>query len=97
MYPKDFIYVSPIECKTIGGGNPPIRNALCVFPFKHDGYTFEGCTTYGYDSAWCATEVDSEGEMIKGKWGICRPGCPVKSRDCLKYLVLIYERIGITN
>ena len=27
-------------------------------------------------NVWCATEVDSNGDVIRGSWADCRPGCP---------------------
>lgn len=54
-----------------------------MFPFTFQGKTFTSCeldrgsrqelTRPGL--RWCATEVDSEGEMVQGKWEYCHAGC----------------------
>ena len=53
----------------------------CHFPFKYQGSTFWACTEYGWGCGapgdlckgypWCATKVDNNGVMVKGKWGYC--------------------------
>lgn len=32
--------------------------------------------------AWCATEVDSKGVAVPGKWDDCRRGCPGMKFPC---------------
>ena len=74
----------------------------CIFPFKYKGITYQTCTfVRRYDSKskaidpdepWCATEVDSNGEMSEGKWGICdvniasvtktKSSCPIPPLTC---------------
>jgi len=38
------------------------------------------CTNVGSENgaAWCATEVDSEGVVVKNTWEDCQAGCPVE-------------------
>merc|ERR1712110_1221620 len=48
-------------------------NKLCVFPFYYDGDKYNSCTTKGdsWGRLWCATETDSKGNFISGKWDMC--------------------------
>ena len=49
----------------------------CIFPFKFKGKTYASCTKdhTTNNKAWCATEVDSTGTVIDGKWGDCDSSC----------------------
>jgi len=50
----------------------------CIFPFKFKGKTFTKCEQDKNSQkalTWCATEVDSQGEMVQGKWEYCHSGC----------------------
>ena len=60
-------------CKTNGGPRP---NVPCVFPFKAYGKSFTKCIFYGSTVPWCSTEVDEQGNHIKGSWGTCGSACP---------------------
>merc|ERR1719357_529132 len=40
----------------------------CVFPFTFGRRKHTTCTTIDGDSPWCATEVDSSGAMVQGKY-----------------------------
>lgn len=53
----------------------------CVFPFTHNGETFNSCTTKGddEDKAWCSTKTDSTGKHISGNWGHCNDACSGQS------------------
>ena len=52
----------------------------CVFPFIYEGNTYEECTTVGDgESAWCATEVNSDGEYTD--YGVCRGPCETLFAD----------------
>ena len=55
-----------------------------MFPFTFKGETHNKCTTSGSDNgaAWCATEVDSEGEVVRNKWEDCEEGCPGTDFEC---------------
>eukprot|EP01084_Bolivina_argentea_P211580 359896_1 len=48
------------------GGNA--ANATCVFPFIWDGVSFDQCTTYGRERAWCSTTSNYGTDK---KWGYC--------------------------
>ena len=30
---------------------------------------------------WCPTEVDSNGDPVPGKWGVCNDHCPTEEAD----------------
>jgi len=62
------------ECTTTGG---PAAGANCVFPFKYAGYTLDSCTTLGGNPSWCYTQVDSQGNGLRGTWADCpnTPAC----------------------
>ena len=30
------------------------------------------------NESWCATEVDSSGELVPDQWGVCEPACQPK-------------------
>ena len=44
---------------------------VCVFPFIYEGVRHESCTYARSETAWCATEVNREGEVITERWGDC--------------------------
>jgi hypothetical protein len=58
-------------CKTIGSrgvgaGHP------CVFPFTFRGETFNTCTNKFFNGlSWCATQTDSQGNLVRRMWGEC--------------------------
>merc|ERR1719357_1824510 len=63
------------SCITIGGA---IVGAKCVFPFKFNKKTYNGCTFDDSDGKyWCSTQTDSNGVHIGGQglWGHCSPLC----------------------
>ena len=48
----------------------------CVFPFIHEGRQRDRCTTVdGNSSPWCATSVDSSGNMLAFEY-CSDPSCP---------------------
>ena len=69
-----------LNCSTINGTNP---DALCIFPFKHNGVTYRQCTIDGNAEGditpWCSTLVDESGVHVgeAGNRGICGPDCRV--------------------
>ena len=68
-----------LECMTVSGPNP---NEDCVFPFHYHNKTFETCTHYDNNKAWCATKVDSSGNLDgdgQTNYGTCAPNCPMPS------------------
>ena len=40
------------------------------------GETYTKCSKADAGVPWCATDVDSDGDVIHGKWADCNPGCP---------------------
>merc|ERR1719233_2325671 len=62
------------QCLTWAG---PEKGQRCVFPFTYRNKTFNGCTEFcRQKSWWCATKVDSKGNLEGGKWGLCPDSCP---------------------
>ena len=61
----------------------------CVFPFKHEGKEYKSCATPSDgNGAYCATKVDSKGNLVKDKWARCNEYCDNDKGD-LKYFLLI--------
>merc|ERR1711862_1052340 len=66
---------------------PPLCHHLsvgkqCIFPFKFQGVTHNGCADWIYGgehqgSSWCSTKVDANGDHLDGvsEWGICPDSC----------------------
>ena len=50
----------------------------CVFPFTYRGQSYSSCTAAesANGAAWCATEVDSSGAVIRNTWQDCELECP---------------------
>ena len=53
----------------------PATDVLCTFPFSTAGRKYDKCTLSGSDTAWCSTEVDSEGVHVPGKEQDCPGSC----------------------
>ena len=56
------------------------RPSECQFPFEYRGKTYHHCTDTLIDDGsettresfrWCATQTDTNGRMVEGKWGVC--------------------------
>ena len=64
-----------LVCTTVGGPSP---NLPCIFPFKHNGVTYNSCTTATLGKSWCSTETHEDGrhKQGQGKYGLCSPTCP---------------------
>lgn len=60
----DVKIVNRAECRTLSDQH-------CVFPFTFEGVRHERCTYARSETAWCATEVDSQGEVRINRWGDC--------------------------
>lgn len=72
-----------IDCRTVE------KWEVCVFPFKFEGKTYDGCTYHISKNGerdpkpWCSTKIDSNGEHVKssrkgGKhFGHCSKNCPM--------------------
>eukprot|EP00747_Dinoflagellata_sp_TGD_P114743 gnl/TRDRNA2_/TRDRNA2_171995_c2_seq1.p1 gnl/TRDRNA2_/TRDRNA2_171995_c2~~gnl/TRDRNA2_/TRDRNA2_171995_c2_seq1.p1 ORF type:complete len:589 (+),score=98.63 gnl/TRDRNA2_/TRDRNA2_171995_c2_seq1:168-1934(+) len=58
----------------------PRRRCPCIFPFVFKGYSYDGCTTTGYDQLWCGTVdlvMDAEmGASGDAGWVLCPIECP---------------------
>jgi len=50
---------------------------VCQFPFIFEGRTYSKCTTVKSENnkPWCATQVDSDGQVVRGKWEDCEENC----------------------
>ena len=47
-----------------------------MFPFKHNGKSYNSCATPSDGNGpYCATKVDSDGNMVKDKWARCNDYC----------------------
>ena len=47
-----------------------------MFPFKHKGKTYKSCATPSDGNGpYCATKVDSNGNMVNDKWARCNDYC----------------------
>ena len=65
------------DCKTVKGNS-------CIFPFSYKGETYNSCTKAESSNgvAWCATEVDDNGEVVNNKWEDCDSLCPGSDFTC---------------
>ena len=70
----NFAVLGVPACKTV-------QNENCIFPFKYNDKMYVECTTDDSDNgrAWCATKVNSDGNVLRGKWGDCGNSCGVRS------------------
>merc|ERR1712013_969854 len=51
--------------------------ASCVFPFRHEGITYDSCaSTDLLSSAWCSTSTHENGTHILGSESLCPSTCP---------------------
>ncbi len=67
----------------IGG---PRTGEKCSFPFSVAGEEHHACTTHlnplRSPPHWCSTEVDSEGNFVRGRWGYCsEENCPIEEEE----------------
>jgi len=76
------------SCETVGG---PDEGKPCVFPFKMNNITFNGCITDEHEEehadtcspdrerfrSRCSTHVDEEGHHVLDHWGFCGDECPL--------------------
>merc|ERR1712154_680300 len=46
--------------------------STCVFPFKYKDVEYYECTYAESPLPWCATQTDSSGSVVTGKWGDCQ-------------------------
>ncbi|TRY78636.1 hypothetical protein TCAL_14433 [Tigriopus californicus] len=57
----------------------------CVFPFTYNGDSFDTCTSVDTEFSWCATLVDSDGNMVENFWGECDAGCSLGAESQFQY------------
>merc|ERR1712203_1255271 len=51
--------------------------ASCIFPFRHEGITYNSCaSTDLLSSAWCSTSTHENGTHILGSESLCPSTCP---------------------
>merc|ERR1719412_1825009 len=61
----------------------------CVFPFKYGNRQHDTCTTIDGDSPWCATQVDSDGNMVSYEY--CQDAsCPGTSATTTPQMTVSY-------
>merc|ERR1711976_559697 len=74
---KDLNCLRTCGCFTEVRTKNGVESKDCIFPFKFKGKTYASCTKdhTTNNKAWCATEVDSTGTVIEGKWGDCDASC----------------------
>eukprot|EP00094_Tigriopus_californicus_P006154 TCALIF_05926-PA protein Name:"Similar to snk Serine protease snake (Drosophila melanogaster)" AED:0.19 eAED:0.19 QI:0/0.83/0.71/0.85/0.66/0.71/7/188/824 len=74
------------DCMTTTGSKNP--NKPCVFPFKYRGKIYYSCAWVIFHitkGPWCSTQVDEDGNHIRGQYGVCQPEkCPIPPRECGK-------------
>ena len=75
---------SEIKCKAKGQEDSYYKgkgdDKDCVFPFINKGKKFKGCAPCDEGKGhYCATKVDSKGNMVKDQWARCNEVCKV---DC---------------
>merc|ERR1712061_634924 len=57
--------------------------STCVFPFKYKDVEYYQCTYAESPLPWCATQTDSSGSVVTGKWGDCQISPSLSlSRSC---------------
>ena len=60
--------------KAYGSGDGTAQD--CIFPFKYKGKTYTACVTPSDgQKPYCATKVDSNGNLVEGKWARCNDFC----------------------
>ena len=80
-------------CKARGEGNGYGTSGTpqnCKFPFTHNGKRYNGCATTDKNGSWCATKVDTKGNMEK--WARCNNYC---KKDCGKFILLFLTLQGV--
>ena len=81
------------------------RPSECQFPFEYRGKTYHHCTDTLIDDGsettresfrWCATQTDTNGRMVEGKWGVCdletcRPEDDSSPTICKFFFTLLHK------
>jgi len=78
---SDCITATPLPGASVRIVNKPsealgLADVPCVFPFRYNDVTYTSCTTIDRGQPWCATETDSSGSFVPGRWGYCPQNCP---------------------
>ena len=89
---KDLNCLRTCGCFTNVHTQNGVERKDCIFPFKFKGKIYASCTKDHFASgkAWCATEVDSTGTVVDGKWGECDSRCNDPTGGCLGF----YQKEG---
>ena len=73
--------------KAYGSGDGTAQD--CIFPFKYKGKTYTACVTPSDgQKPYCATKVDSNGNLVEGKWARCNKYCKTDKGEMLFYVYL---------
>jgi len=68
---------APSLCTTLQG-------QLCQFPFIYKGVRYDKCSYADSATPWCATELNTRGEVITNRWGDCASSsCQVEDKNGL--------------
>ena len=74
------IRLLPLLLKTVLSSKIPLASCSggsnsCIFPWTYEGRIHTSCTTLDDPGKpWCATGLDSKGNMVK--WSYCEESCP---------------------
>ena len=73
--------------KAYGSGDGIAQD--CIFPFKYKGKTYTACVTPSDgQKPYCATKVDSNGNLVEGKWARCNKYCKTDKGEMFFYVYL---------
>ena len=61
----------------------------CAFPFIYKGKKYNGCSKDVKGKWWCATKVDSRGNMIADKWARCNEYCATDDGNLCIFLEIV--------
>jgi len=89
---KDLRCLRKCDCETV-------NKKQCIFPFTYKGTTYNSCTNAGSENgaAWCATEVDDDGEVVRNTWEDCGEGCPGTDFVCNEGFLFNIEGECVNN
>ena len=82
MYYKNLLWliaewtICKCEGQGLAYGSGDGSSQDCVFPFKHNGKTYNSCATpIDGNGPYCATKVDSNKKLVKDNWARCNEYC----------------------
>ena len=62
----------------------------CVFPFKRNGKTYNSCATASDGKGpYCATKVDSNGNLVKDNWARCNEYCDNDKGEIIVRIIMM--------